>query len=240
MRIHVGTSGWSYAHWKSLFYPADLPEAQWLAFYAARFHTVEINNSFYRLPDPRTLASWVKTVPKQFEFTVKASRFITHMKKLKDPKRSTRTFFRRISGLGDHLGPILFQLPPRWRFDARRLEGFLRVLSRDFRYAFEFRDRSWINEEALELLARSKAAFCIYDLDDYLSPKNVTTDFVYVRLHGPDGPFRGSYDARTLAGWARHFTGWADQRRKVYCYFDNDERAYAAENAARLQDMIAA
>lgn len=236
--IRIGTSGWSYGHWRGPFYPPDLHPERWLPFYAERLPTVEINHSFYRLPERRTLAAWAEQVPPDFMFAVKASRYITHMKKLRDPARSTRELFRRVTALGDHLGPILFQLPPRWGFNAARLEGFLRVLSRDFRYAFEFRDPTWINPQACDLLAGHDAAFCIYDLDGYLSPRNVTTDFAYVRLHGPDGPYRGSYDTQVLAGWAGAFSTWATRGREVYCYFDNDQRGYAAGNAARLARML--
>jgi uncharacterized protein YecE (DUF72 family) len=140
--------------------------------------------------------------------------------------------------LGEHLGPILFQLPPRWRFNAERLDGFLGALSGDFRYAFELRDRSWLNDQVLELLARANAAFCIYELDGFRSPKSVTADFVYVRLHGPDGPYRGDYDTGVLSAWADTISGWRSSGLDVYCYFDNDEAGYAAKNALSLRAML--
>ena len=237
-QIRVGTSGWSYDHWKGPFYPDHLAGEHMLAFYARHFLTTEINTSFYHLPARATLKRWRDATPADFLFTVKASRYITHMKKLGDPRRSVSTFLRRIRILGDKLGPILFQLPPRWRFNRERLSAFLDILSGEFRYAFEFRDRSWLNEEAYELLSRHGAALCIYELDGFLSPREITADTVYVRLHGPEGPYRGSYDERCLSGWATDLARWAARGGAVYCYFDNDEHAYAVRNALRLQAML--
>jgi uncharacterized protein YecE (DUF72 family) len=238
-QIRIGTSGWSYDHWVGPFYPDGLPTGGRLAYYARYLNSTEINNSFYHLPEPGILETWRDAVPEGFCFSVKASRYITHMKKLRDPEQGLNTFLGRIGRLEDRLGPILFQLPPRWRFNAERLERFLAALSHEFRYAFELRDRSWLNDRALELLARSNAAFCIYDLDGFLSPKEVTADFVYVRLHGPDGPYRGRYDRQALSGWAGAFTSWNASGLDVYCYFDNDEAGHAAENARALRTMAA-
>ncbi len=237
-RIHIGTSGWSYDHWKGPFYPENLPNDQMLDYYIQHFQTLEINNSFYQLPRKSTLEQWRDAAPESFVFTAKASRYITHMKKLKDSEESVSIFLDRISMLEDKLGPILFQLPPHWRFNAKRLGNFLRNLSNEFRYVFEFRDKSWLNEHTYDLLSRYDAAFCIYDLDGFLSQKKITTEFVYVRLHGPDGPYQGSYDNRTLAGWAGTFSTWSTQGHAIFCYFDNDQAGYAAQNAGRLQSML--
>lgn len=236
--VLIGTSGWSYDHWQGPFYPKELPPRERLKYYAERIASTEINNSFYQLPDKKTLQAWHDTVPADFVFTAKGSRYITHMKKLKDPEKSVSGFLERIGILEDKLGPILLQLPPRWRFNGKRLAAFLAQLSGEFRYAFEFRDPSWLNEETYAMLAEHKAAFCIYDLDGFLSPREVTADVVYVRLHGPDGPYQGSYDSRTLSGWAGAFSTWSAQGRDVYCYFDNDQAGYAAQNALRLQSML--
>lgn len=234
----IGTSGWAYRHWRGRVYPDDLPDADRLAWYAQRFDTVEINNAFYKLPARATLRAWAASVPKRFVFAVKASRYTTHMRKLRDPRSSAGLFMRAVDALEDRLGPILFQLPPRWRFDPARLDDFLAGLSRDHRYAFEFRDRSWIVEEALEILHRHRAAFCIYELDGWLSPHHVTTDFVYVRLHGPDGPYRGEYGARRLLRWKHAIERWQAQGLHVHCYFDNDDRGYAAKDAAALAERV--
>ena len=237
-RIYVGTSGWSYDHWKGPFYPEHLASDQMLAYYVEHFRSAEINTSFYHLPAEQTLKHWREATPEDFLFTAKASRYITHMKKLKDPQQTVNTFLHRIRILGDKLGPVLFQLPPRWHFNKERLTAFLDALSTEFRYAFEFRDPSWLNEETYALLSRHKAALCIYELDGFLSPRTLTTDLVYVRLHGPAGPYQGSYDEASLSGWASALASWAAQGRAVCCYFDNDERGYAARNAERLQAML--
>jgi len=236
--IYIGTSGWHYDHWRGPFYPEELGADRFLAYYAQRFPTVEINNSFYRLPSERALRTWRDTTPPGFIFAVKGSRFITHMKKLQDPERSLAPFLERTALLGEELGPILFQLPPRWGFNGARLAAFLAALPDKYRYTLELRDRSWINETALDLLARHGVAFCIYELAGYLSPQAVTADFVYIRLHGPGGPYQGKYSDQTLTAWAGAITAWSKEGREVFCYFDNDERGYAAQNALQLQNML--
>ena len=194
--VHVGTSGWHYEHWRGPFYPDDLRAPRFLAYYADRFRTVEINNSFYRLPSERALTTWRETAPPGFIFAVKASRFITHLKKLKDPEGSLAPFLERIVFLGEKLGPILFQLPPRWHFDGARLAGFLAALPAGRRFALEFRDRSWINDRALELLAAHGAAFCIYELDGFLSPREMTRILSISACTAPAAPTRESIAPR--------------------------------------------
>jgi uncharacterized protein YecE (DUF72 family) len=238
--IHIGTSGWHYDHWRGPFYPENLASAEFLQFYQQKFHTVEINNSFYRLPSEKALIDWRESVPPGFIFSVKGSRFITHMKKLKDPETSIASLMERVPLLGDRLGPILFQLPPRWHFNGERLRNFLRALPREYRYALEFRDPTWLNQEACGLLREHGVAFCIYELAGRVSPQEVTADFVYIRLHGPGGAYQGRYDRQTLTGWAGAISAWTAQGKTVYCYFDNDEAGYAAQNALELQDMLGA
>jgi uncharacterized protein YecE (DUF72 family) len=209
-----------------------------LDFYCRRLDTVEINNSFYGLPSEGTLKTWRTATSSGFLFSAKASRYITHMKKLKDPDRTLPNFFDRMEGLGPRLGPVLFQLPPHWGLNLERLEAFLDALPPGHRYTVEFRNPGWFEDSVFELLSSRRVAFCIYQLAGFLSPKEVTTDLVYVRLHGPGRrAYEGSYDARTLAGWAGAFHTWADQGRDVYCYFDNDQAGYAALNAIRLRSM---
>jgi uncharacterized protein YecE (DUF72 family) len=236
--VHIGTSGWHYKDWSGTFYPEGLPTKDFLEYYTRHFHTVEINNSFYQLPKKETLKNWRDIVPSDFIFTVKASRYITHMKKLKDAEKSLSPLLKRIDVLGDKLGPILFQLPPRWGLNLERLNDFLETLPSDFRYAFEFRDKSWLDPKAYEAIELLGAALCIYDMAGYISPKEITADFVYVRLHGPDGPYKGHYDAKTLSGWAGAFSAWFRQGMEIFCYFDNDEKGYAVWNALKLQDMM--
>lgn len=236
--VRIGTSGWSYDHWQAVFYPEQLPATQRLEFYARQFRSVEINSSFYRLPARQTLQHWYDGTPADFRFSIKASRYITHMKKLGEPRKSVAPLLERIGTLADKLGPVLFQLPPRWHFNADRLEAFLASLSREFRYAFEFRDPNWLNEQTYALLANHNAAFCIYELDGFQTPRQVTSDFTYVRLHGPATAYQGSYDAETLADWAGHLAAQAAQGIGGYCYFDNDQYGYAVNNAATLQAML--
>lgn len=236
--IHIGTSGWSYDHWKGPFYPGDLPGNRMLDYYTRHFHSVEINSSFYRLPEKKILQHWYDSTPRDFLFTAKASRYITHMKKLREPKKTVPVFLDRISILGDKLGPILFQLPPHWHFNAGRLRSFLESLSTEFRYAFEFRDRSWLNPHTYELLSRHAMSFCLYELEGFITPEISTTDFVYVRLHGPGDAYQGSYRRKTLCARAETFTEWVREGKTVWCYFDNDQCGYAARNADQLQGIL--
>jgi len=237
-KILIGTSGWNYKHWQGPFYDKDLKQENWLDYYSKKFSTVEINNSFYNLPERKTLQLWKETTPSGFIFSVKASRYITHMKKLNEPEDALNRFLKRITVLDEKLGPVLFQLPPKWHINRERLADFLKLLSKDFRYVFEFRDETWWDESIYQLLEKHNAAFCIYDLNRRLSPKKVTTDFVYVRLHGPEDAYQGLYDKQTLSGWAGSFSAYTDNVTKIYCYFDNDQKGYAAQNALQLQDMI--
>jgi uncharacterized protein YecE (DUF72 family) len=235
----IGTSGWHYQHWRENFYPPG--EAPSLERYAERFDTVEINNSFYRLPSAGTFQSWRERSPPGFLFAVKASRFITHMKKLADPEGSFEKFFAAAAHLGPKLGPVLFQLPPRWRCNPERLETFLATIApRRLRAAFEFRNETWFTPEVHALLARHNAAFCIYDIAQRRSPLSTTADFVYVRLHGPEAAaYAGSYDDAALGQWAERIRAWRAEGREVFCYFDNDQKAYAAGDALRLKAMLA-
>lgn len=236
--IHIGTSGWHYDHWIGTFYPEGLPKDAALEHYAGPFRTAEINNSFYRLPEKKTFAAWRDATPDGFLFSVKASRYLTHMKKLKDPQQPLEKLLDRVDALGDKLGPILFQLPPRWKLNVERLEDFLKALPDSYRYAFEFRDESWFDDRVYGLLEEHGAAFCIYDLAGRTSPKEITADFAYVRLHGPEGPYQGRYGKQRLASWAGAFSTWAESGREIYCYFDNDEAGYAPQDALVLREMM--
>jgi len=200
--------------------------------------TVEINNTFYHLPSASTLENWLAQTPKGFLFSCKGSRFITHMKKLKDPQESIERFFVTAKILQEKLGPILFQLPPRWRMNAPRLEDFLKALPKDFSYAFEFRDESWFDERIYQLLTVHNAAFCLYNLAGRWSPEILTADFVYIRLHGPGDPYIGRYSETMLRSWENKCLHWANTGKNVYCFFDNDEQAYAITNALSLKKQI--
>lgn len=236
--LRIGTSGWSYRGWKGRFYPEDLPASQHLAFMAKQFSTVEVNNTFYHLVSAEAVRTWRKAVPEDFVFACKASRFLTHMKKLKDHGPGLKRFLTPIKELKEKLGPILFQLPPRWKANADRLEEFVSHLPKGYRFTFEFRDPTWFNDEILAILRKHNAALCLFDIDGKQSPIEVTADFVYIRLHGPGARYKGSYDDRTLAAWARRIGGWRREGRDVYCYFDNDEKAYAPKDASRLNNKL--
>ncbi len=237
--VHIGTSGWQYGHWKGPFYPEGLSASDYLTHYAERFHTVEINNSFYQLPKKETLRRWRSKSPQDFIFSFKANRYITHMKKLKDPASSLSRMLELLPALGGKLGPVLFQLPPKWRFNPERFFDFLESLPSKYRYAFELRDPSWLDHRAYEALNEVGAAFCIYEFAGRTSPKEITSDFVYIRLHGPEAvPYKGQYPTKVLSGWAGAISTWSEQGRDVFCYFDNDEAGYAAQDALRLQEML--
>jgi uncharacterized protein YecE (DUF72 family) len=237
--IRIGTSGFHYKHWIGPFYPPKTPASKMLDFYLPHFDTVEINNSFYRLPTAEAFDAWREATPADFAFAVKASRFITHNKKLKDPEHALENLLPRAAHLGPKLGPILFQLPPHWRVNPERLESLLEILPRDLRYTFEFRELSWITPAIIPILTKFNAAFCIYELAGYHSPLHITADFAYVRLHGSSrGKYQGSYSSERLNFWARLIETWAADLKAIYVYFDNDQAGYAAANALTLKNTI--
>ena len=237
--VHVGTSGFHYKDWVGPFYPDGTPASGMLPHYLKFFRTVELNNPFYRLPSAQTFETWRSSTPAGFVFAVKASRFITHMKKLKDPEPSIEMFFDRVRHLGKKLGPILFQLPPNWKKDVERFSAFLQALPKKYRYTFELRDPSWLDEEIYDLLRQYRAAFCIYELAGFQTPLLTTSDVVYVRLHGPTAnKYQGSYDDRRLRGWAERARRWEEEGKDVFIYFDNDQKGYAAADALRLDRML--
>jgi uncharacterized protein YecE (DUF72 family) len=239
-RHWVGTSGWSYPNWKPLFYPKGLKPGDWIGFYARHLRSVEVNATFYRLPQEKMLKGWVEKTPEDFLFALKAWRGITHYRRLHDCAEPLKLFLARAWPIRPKCGPILFQLPPRFACDPARLEGFLELLPADRRFAFEFRDPSWHCTPVYELLARHDAAFCPFELGKARAPRVATADFVYVRLHGRKGRYRGNYSARALADWAAWLGGQMAEGRDVYVYFDNtDEADHAVTNARRLDGLLA-
>ncbi len=237
-KLRVGTSGWHYKHWVGTFYAPRTSPAKMLAFYQEQFSTVELNNSFYQLPKKPALESWRNSTPDDFCFAVKASRFLTHMKKLKDAESGVERFFDAVEVLGPKMGPILFQLPPHWEVDSGRLQTFLELLPTYHRYAFEFRNPTWEVDAIYALLAKYNAAHCAFDLAGYQSPVRLTADFTYVRLHGPGGKYQGSYGDETLNTWAARISKWLADLSGVYVYFDNDDSGYAPKNALRLRQLL--
>lgn len=236
--IHIGTSGWHYAHWRGPFYPADVAPAKMLRFYAHRFDTVEVNNSLYRLPTTATLETWCQQTPKDFCFAVKASRYITHNLKLKNREQAEQKFLSQIEILGRRLGPILFQLPPGWKINLTRLEEFLSGLPRRHRYTFEFRNPTWHVREVYDTLHRHGAALCIHEIAGFQCPIEVTANFTYVRLHGPGNKYQGDYSHSTLRTWTERIENWRRELDHIFIYFDNDQSGFAAKNALELKHMV--
>lgn len=236
--VHIGTSGWHYKHWRGPFYPEKLPASKMLEFYAQHFDTVELNNTFYRLPTENGLTTWRESTPKGFCFAAKGSRFITHLKKLKDPESAIEKYFERVCQLGKKLGPIVFQLPPWWEADAARLEAFLDALPRRRLYAFELRNPTWHTPEIRRILHRRNAAFCVFEIAGFRSGFDITADFTYVRLHGPGGAYQGSYPREALKEWASRIRKWQKDVRAVYVYFDNDQAGFAVRNALELKQLL--
>jgi len=238
-KVYIGTSGWHYKHWLGDFYPEKTPAKDMFRLYAEHFNTVEINNTFYHLPANSTFDSWKENSPARFLFAVKGSRFITHMKKLKDPQSSTAKFFAGVERLGEKLGPMLFQLPPHWEVNLERLENFLTVLPREHRYVMEFRDESWLIAETFTLLRHYNVAFCIHDLGGKQTPLEITANFSYLRFHGPTAAkYSGSYTEAALERWARQIDEWRKDLRVVYAYFNNDIGGHAVRNGETLKRML--
>lgn len=233
----IGTCGWNYDHWKEVFYPKGLPTSKWLKFYATTFDTVEINCSFYRLPERATFQKWREESPEGFTFAVKASRFLTHRKKLKDPEEPLERVISHARGLGEKLGPILYQLPPRWKVNIERLRAFLALLPQDVRHVMEFRDRSWWIDDVYDLLREHGVAYCIMSAPDLPRIMQVTAPFVYLRMHNGGVETEGNYEELQLEWWADHVKSLL-RDVDVYAYFNNDYRGYAVQNARRLIELV--
>lgn len=244
-RLRVGTSGYVYPHWRERFYPPSLPARRWLEHYAASFDTVELNSTFYRLPRPRAFEQWRASVPEGFVFAVKASRFMTHVRRLRAPAAPLARLLRRARRLGPALGPVLFQLPGRFHHDPRRLEHLLRALDRQrlapgLRAVLEVRHESWLAPAVLARLERASVALCLADWSELPVRDVVTADFVSVRRHGAGVRYGGRYAGASLAADARRIRAWLDGGRDVYVYFNNDQRAHAVRDALRLRALVAA
>jgi uncharacterized protein YecE (DUF72 family) len=238
-KLNIGTSGWNYKHWRGKFYPQKLKQSEWLEYISRFINTVEINNSFYRLPTKTNFQNWKNNSPGNFLFAVKASRYITHVKKMIDPEEPVKNIVENSSALGKKLGPILFQFPPSWKINLERFEYFLNTLPKRKKFTFEFRNNTWWNDDILNLLKKKNHSFCIWELAGEITPKIVTADWIYIRLHGPGkNKYQGKYDDKTLYQWADDFNSWLNSGiKKIYCYFDNDDSAFAIENAIRLNEI---
>jgi len=246
--IYIGTSGWVYGHWEKIFYPEDLPAKDKLKYFSQHFQTAEVNYSFYRLPRPSTYQKWFKQTPKDFVFAVKASRFITHIKRLKAVQRAWKIFLKNALFLKEKLGPILFQFPPSFQAtekNIKRLEKFLRTVlggaSKDSpqkRLAFEFRHPSWAKKKIYDLLKKYKAAWVIADSPNYPKAEVSTADFVYIRMHGSQVLFGSKYTKKELTDLAQLIKKYLRQKKDIYVYFNNDFHGYAIENAKELIKIL--
>jgi uncharacterized protein YecE (DUF72 family) len=236
-RSWIGCSGWRYTHWRGEFYPEGLPQTRWFDYYATCFDTVEINNTFYRLPEATTFAAWGRRAPRGFLFAIKASRYLTHMKKLKDPAEPIARLFTRARHLGRSFGPMLYQLPPGWRVDVGRLSDFLARLPSRRQHAIEFREPSWYTDEVFALLEKHRVALCLHDMAGSASGKILVGPFVYVRFHGPS-KYSGRYPDDVLERWADWLASAAADGRAVYAYFNNDVGGHAPRDAVRLREAV--
>ena len=236
-RVRVGTSGWEYRHWVGPFYPRDLPRHRRLEFYAERFDTVELNNSFYRLPEADAFAAWADRVPEGFAFAVKASRYLTHLKRLRDPREPLDRLWSRARRLGDRLGPMLYQLPPRWRPNYERLAEFLAAIPRAPQ-ALEIRDRRWYGPRLTALLTDADVGLCLHDMAGSASRPERVGPLVYVRFHGSGARYGGAYTAQRLTAWAERMAGWADEGLPVWAFFNNDIGGHAVRDADRLRSLM--
>src|SRR5689334_6304138 len=244
-QLRIGCSGWNYASWKGRFYPDGMPASRWLAHYASVFDTVEVNGTFYRLPEAETFAAWRAQTPAGFLMAVKASRFLTHMKRLRDPEEPLARLLSRAAFLGPRLGPLLYQLPPSFHRDLTRLESFLARLPRTLAgtrhrllHVLEFRHPSWYGRETYQLLERHRASLCLHDKSGSAVLDEVTGPCVYVRFHGTSGHYHGSYGDAALRRWASRLADeWRDGRH-VFAYFNNDPEAVATRNALRLRELV--
>jgi len=236
--IRIGTSGWHYNHWTEVFYPASLPKSKWFEHYAGHFDTVEINNTFYHLPKQQTFELWHRQAPENFVYTVKANRYITHIKRLKEPTEPLERFFAGANLLKEKLGPILYQLPPSFHKDLDRLRTFLEALPRERLAVFEFRHKSWFSEDTYELLDEFKASFCIHDMPGMKVPRVITGSVIYLRFHGTTGRYSGNYTKAALKKWADWVKKHTAAVRSIYAYFNNDVAGYAVFNAKQLRELL--
>jgi uncharacterized protein YecE (DUF72 family) len=238
-RILIGTSGWHYDSWRGPFYPSGLPLKEQLRYYGSQFQTVELNGVFYRTPTEEAVSSWRAETGKDFVFAWKASKFITHWKRLSQRSvNSLELLEGRLSLLGDKAGPILFQLPPNFTIDTDRLDSFFQLLSKQRRYTFEFRNPSWYVPSVFRQLTNHNVSLCVSDHHDAPTPWKRTADFMYVRAHGPGGRYKGHYTAATLQQWAKRIKRWRKQGYDVYVYFDNDQKSAAPADALKLREFV--
>ncbi len=238
LHYYIGTSGWHYDHWQDRFYPKTLTKAKWLEFYASHFTTVELNNSFYRLPSETAFTTWHDSSPANFTFAVKVSRFITHIKRLRNSEEAVDNFISRAKILAEKLGPLLYQLPPNMHRNDEILESFLSTLPQGMKHVFEFRHQSWLEDKVFEILHKHNIGFCVFDMPSVSCPLVATADFAYIRFHGSTGLYFSCYSDEELADWAKRLANLARNLEAIYIYFNNDAEAFAVRNAITLRRYL--
>jgi len=236
-RFYVGTSGWNYDHWIGRLYPEGLRSAKWLDFYAGHFDTVEVNFSFYRLPERETFEKWRRETPEGFTFAVKASRYLTHVKRLKEPEEPLERMISHARGLEEKLGVILYQFPPNWKPNMERLRHFLPLLPNDIRHTMEFRDPRWLNDEVFDLLEKHSVAYCVMSAPGLPFITRLTAPFTYIRMHSGGAETEGNYTENHLRWWAERLKSLPEDL-DAYVYFNNDYMGFAVKNARRLIELL--
>jgi uncharacterized protein YecE (DUF72 family) len=238
VKYRIGCSGWYYEHWRRLYYPKGLPKPEWLEFYARQFDTVELNNSFYKLPSEKAFTNWRESTPDSFIFAVKVSRFITHIKRLANLGSAVESFLSRAGLLGEKLGPLLYQLPPNMKRNDELLQHFLSSLPREYQHVVEFRHESWIDDVVFDILREHSVGLCVFDMPDLGYPLIATSDFTYIRLHGSEGLYCSCYSDRELSQWAQRIARLSKDVKVGYIYFNNDAEAFAVKNAITLASYL--
>lgn len=237
--LRIGCSGFNYWDWKGNFYPEDLPQNKWLNYYCSIFNTVELNVTFYRLPLIKTFEKWYKETPDDFVFSLKGSRFISHVKRLLEPEEPLKLFFERALHLKEKLRVVLWQFSPGFKIDIDRLKHFLDLLKRyPVRNTLEFRNESWITGDIIDLCKAHSVSICMADWPEFIDDLPVTSDFVYIRRHGEGGSYATCYSEAQLKNDAKRIKGYMRDKKDIYIYFNNDYHGYAPKNARELKDMI--
>jgi uncharacterized protein YecE (DUF72 family) len=237
-KYYVGCSGWHYEHWRGLYYSEELPKPKWLPFYARQFATVELNNSFYQLPSEKAFTNWRESTPDNFIFAVKVSRFITHIKRLRNLGSAVDNFLSRAGLLREKLGPLLYQLPPSMKRNDELLQDFVSSLPPKYQHVIEFRHKSWIDDTVFAILREHNVGLCVFDMPGFSCPLVATSDFAYVRFHGSEGLYSSCYSDEELYQWVQRIARLGQNVKDSYIYFNNDAQAFAVENAITLRNFL--
>jgi uncharacterized protein YecE (DUF72 family) len=241
-QIHIGTSGWSYKHWKEIFYPKGLKNTDWLPFYAESFRCTEINSSFYRIPKKEVVEEWVNKVPSDFLFCPKMSRYLTHLKRLHDPEEPLEHFFEVFEPMKKQMGPVLIQLPPTLKFNSELAENLFSILKKDYkpyRFALEGRHPTWLEKESIDLMTKYNIAFVIaHSGHEFPYGEFVTAENIYIRFHGPEQLFSSRYELDFLQKFGRLIKSWKKENHSVWAFFNNDVHGYALVNGWQLMEQL--